>query len=118
MPLVLWVPARRLASCQLTIRARMSRRTWTPNTPSSSSISPTSSLSRFLTWSFISLVSRLRRLASGAFGRGLARRRLPDRRREGQLLGRRALHRVGHQDIAAGAARHRAAQHDEAALGV
>ncbi len=53
MPFVLCVPARRLASCQLTTRARMSRRTGSPNTSSASSMSPTSSLSRLRTTSFM-----------------------------------------------------------------
>src|SRR5579863_5931284 len=113
MPLVLWVPARRLASCQATTRARMSRRTGSPKMSSASSMSPTSSLSRFRTESFI---SRLRR--RGFFGgRGRAVR-AAQRRRERQSLGRLALGGVPDEDPAAGTARHRAAQHQDAALGV
>src|SRR5229473_1600718 len=54
MPLVLCVPARRLASCQLTMRARMSRRTGRPNTASARSMLPTSLLSRLVMASFMS----------------------------------------------------------------
>src|SRR6185437_9355206 len=109
MPLVLCVPARRLASCQLTMRARMSRRTGRPKIASDSSMLPTSLLSRFLTWSFMSLASALGRC-------GL--RRGAQRRREGQILGRFALGRVLHQHIAAFGAWHRPLDEEKPALGV
>ena len=66
MPLVLWVPARRLASCQLTTRARMSRRTGRPNTSSSSSMSPTSLLSRVRTVTLLNWALPRASLAAGA----------------------------------------------------
>src|SRR5690348_10507880 len=103
-PLVLCVPARRLASCQLTIRARMSRRTsGRPKISSASSMLPTSLLSRLVILSFISTALR---------------RRLPQCRRERQALGRRALGRVLHQHIGAIEARHRARHVDEPSLGI
>src|SRR5579863_5480504 len=108
MPLVLCVPARRLASCQFTMRARMSRRTGTPNTSSARSMSPTSALSRFLIVIFMSLALHLGRL-----GRGRAR--LAQRRRERQILGRLALRRILDEDVAAFGAGDRALDHDEAA---
>src|SRR5215469_9176603 len=106
MPLVLCVPARRLASCQLMTRARMSRRTTgSPKTSSARSISPDSLLSRLVTLSFIS-GPRLRLL------------RVTERRRERQILGRRALCRVLHQHVGAVVTGHRADYEDQAALGI
>src|SRR5256885_5217329 len=118
-PLVLWVPARRLASCQLTTRARMSRRTGAPNTASASSISPTLLLSRFLTETFISLASSLGGLGRGFRGTGF--RLALERRRERQLriLGKLlALGRVADQDEAALVTGDRTLDQNEAALGV
>src|SRR5665213_1510219 len=66
MPLVLWVPARRLASCHWTTRARMSLRTGKPNTSSASSMSPAALLSRLFTVSFTSCL-RLAPLAAWAW---------------------------------------------------
>src|SRR5215472_12224741 len=120
MPLVECVPARRLASCQLTTRARMSRRTGAANTASARSISPTSLLSRFLTETFISLASRLRglgrRVRRGGLGlRGLEGRRDRQLRALGELP---TLSRVPHQDEAALVAGDRALHQDDAALAV
>src|SRR5690625_2736511 len=50
---VLCVPARRLASCQFTTRARTSRRTSTPKTSGESSISPAFVLSSVVTLTFM-----------------------------------------------------------------
>src|SRR6185437_14507621 len=108
MPLVLCVPARRLASCQLTMRARMSRRTGRPKISSARSMLPTLLLSRSVTESFISLPSLGGRRRVG----------LPERGRERQALRRFALGGIAHQDIAALGAGHGAFDHDEAALGV
>src|SRR5437870_4126699 len=110
-PLVLCVPARRLESCQLTTRARMSRRGARPKIASLRSISPMSLASRLVTFSFMALF--LRRFRSRLAGRS----RL-ERRRERHLLRQLALDRVAHQDPAAGRARNRPPQHDEAAGGV
>src|SRR5258708_19153223 len=119
MPLVLCVPARRLASCQLTMRARMSGRTAMPKMSSDSSISPTSWLSRFFIVSFILLGPCLsRRRLAGRLGR---RRRIgltPDRRWERQILRLLALHRVLDEDVTAVASRHGAAHHDEATFDI
>src|SRR5690242_4937427 len=105
-PLVLCVPARRLASCQLMTRARMSRRTTgSPKTSSARSISPASLFSRLVTLSFIS-GPRLRLL------------RFSERRRERQILRRRALRGVLHQYVGAVVTGHRADHEDQAALGV
>src|SRR5258708_3329225 len=115
MPLALWVPARRLASCQLTMRARMSGRTATPKTSSLSSISPASWLSRFFIVSFMLLGLR----PSGRFRRRCGRRRrTPNRRWERQVAWRFALHRILDQNITAVAARNRAAHHDQPALDI
>src|SRR5579872_3741080 len=120
MPFVAWVPARRLASCQFTTRARMSRRTGAPNTASGRSISPTSLLSRFLTETFISLASRLgslgRRFRRGGLGLGGL-----ERGRERQLRVLRelpALGRIADQHEAALVAGDCALDQDDAALGV
>src|SRR5579859_146981 len=117
MPWVACVPARRFASCQLTTRARMSRRTGAPNTASARSISPTLLLSRFLMETFISLASRLRRLgrrvSRGGFGLRLERRRERQLRVLWELL---ALRRVAHEDEAALETRNRALDHDQSAL--
>src|SRR5229473_3514414 len=107
MPLVLCVPARRLASCQLTMRARMSRRTGRPNTASARSMLPTSLLSRLVMASFMS-----------GSPRPAPRRQQPARRRARQVLGRLAFHRVLDQHVAAIGAGHRALDHDEAALAI
>src|SRR5579872_904266 len=110
MPLALCVPARRLASCQFTMRARMSRRTGNPNTESRRSTLPTSLLSRLVICSFMS-----RALGFGRCGGSSA---AAQRRGERQILGVLALRRVADQHIAAGGAGHRALDHDEAALAV
>src|SRR6185437_7502317 len=107
MPLVLCVPARRLASCQLTMRARMSRRTGRPKISSARSMLPTLLLLRSMTESFMSLPSL-----------GGRRGGLSERGRERQALRRLALRRIAHQDIAAIGAGHGAFDHDEAALGI
>src|SRR5271170_4004860 len=107
MPLVLWVPARRLASCQSTTRASMSMRGASPNTSSARSIVPTSSALRFLT--LICMLVGPRR------GRCRGRRRRFERRRIGYVLGARPLGGVADQHIAALGARHRAVDHQEAA---
>src|SRR6185437_5779750 len=105
-PLVLCVPARRLASCQLMTRARMSRRTiGSPKTSSARSISPASLFSRLVTLSFIS-GPRLRLL------------RFSERRRERQILRSRTLRRVLHQHVGAVVTGHRADHEDQPALGV
>src|SRR5437667_2204400 len=117
MPLALCVPARRLASCQLTMRARMSGRIATPKMSSDNSISPTSWLSRFFTLSFILRAPRPCRRV----GRRRLRRRFglaSDRSRERQILRRLALHCILDEDIAAIASRHGAAHHDKATLDV
>src|SRR6185437_3368862 len=104
--LVLCVPARRLASCQLMTRARISRRTTgNPKTSSARSISPDSLFSRLVTFSFIS-GPRLRLL------------RFPQCRRERQILGRRTLCRILHQHVGAVVTGNRADHEDQAALGI
>src|SRR5262245_40292462 len=98
------------------MRARMSLRTGNPNTASASSISPTVLFSKLVTADFIVLFLLLRRRL---LGRGIRRRcRGPDPCRERQILRRRPLLRVPHQDIAAIGARDRAPDHDQAALGI
>src|SRR6266568_7990591 len=116
MPLALCVPARRLASCQLTMRARMSGRTATPKMSSLSSISPASWLSRFFIVSFMLLRPCLgrRRLGGRRCRLGLA----SDCRRERQIFRRLALHRILDEDVAAIAARYCTAHHDQPALDV
>ena len=130
--LVLWVPARRLASCQLTTRARMSGRAPTPKTPSASSTVPTVSLARLMTSHCIGIYSLV--CTSSAAGSALlspapasARRRRrvrccgsrpPDRARQRHVFRRRPLDRVADQHQAALGARHRARDQDQAALGI
>src|SRR6185437_7280135 len=93
--------------CQLTMRARMSRRTGRPKISSARSMLPTLLLSRSVTESFMSLPSL-----------GGRRGGLSERGRERQALRRLALRRIAHQDIAAIGAGHGAFDHDEAALGI
>src|SRR5690349_87775 len=112
MPLVLCVPWRRFASCQFTMRARMSLRTATPNTSSARSISPTSWLSRFLTDSFMLFVPGLGAALGRSLGCGSGG---ADRGRERQPVRRLPLDRVLEHDDAALVARHRTQDHDEPA---
>ena len=91
----LWVPARRLASCQLTTRATISERGVIANTLSDSVMSPAALLSSVVTLTFIVLTL----VCSGVFGRRLfsacllgdsfLRRRLVG----GSLFGRRLVSR-------------------------
>src|ERR1051325_10758593 len=130
MPLALCVPARRLASCQLTTRARMSPRTGSPNTSSANSMSPTSWLSRLRTVSFMPRLPLSARFPPASLPARAPRRprrwrRRPPRprgasqgRRERQTVGRLALDRILDQHPAAFAARHRALDHQQAALGI
>src|SRR5215471_5764881 len=111
MTLVLCVPARRFASCQLTTRARMSPRTGRPKMSSASSMSPTSSLSRLRT---VSLISSAPRRALGFS----PSRRLTQRSRKRQPFRRLAFDRILDEDIAARAARHRSFDHQDIAFGV
>src|SRR5690348_4387383 len=93
------------------MRAKMSLRTGSPNTASASSISPTVLFSKLVTADFIVLFLLLRR-------RLLGRCASPDRRRERQVLRRRPLLGIAHQDIAAIGAGDRTPDHDQAARGI
>src|SRR5579872_7245293 len=98
------------------MRARMSLRTGRPKTESARSISPTCMLSRLVTADFMALFLLLRR----AFrSRRLARDRGGlESRRERDILGRRPLLGVAHQDITAVRSGHGTLDHDQAALGI
>src|SRR5262249_48508383 len=121
--LTLWVPARRLASCQVTQRWIRSVRGLSPKIASESSTEPAAAPSRVVTLSSMSgpLARRARGFAARfrpGGRRGLRSCRLAPRQAElaglrhrvGQLL----LHRVAHGDPAALGARHRALHQDEA----
>src|ERR1700756_666653 len=87
----------------------MSPRLGSPNTSSESSISPSSSLSRLRTVSFISSSSL------GALG---GSRRLPQRGGERQALGRPPLRRIFDEDKPSGTAGNRSLDHQNAAFGI
>src|SRR4051794_6686726 len=105
----LWVPARRLASCQVTTRCRMSTLTSTPKMASLSSTTPTSSAARFFTEScIVRLLPGLRR----------SLRLVGERRRVRGIAGATRLHRVGDPHVGALGTRHAAAHEHEPALRV
>src|SRR5690242_18743457 len=97
------------------MRAKMSLRTGSPNTASARWIAPTVFVSKLVTAAFIVLVLPLR---GRLLGNGIRRCAGPDRRRERQVLRRRPLLRVPHQDIAAIGAGDRTPDHDQAARGI
>src|SRR5215471_4183624 len=111
------VPARRLASCHLTQRCRMSTRGSRPKIASDRLTEPASAPSKVVIFNSIS---------RPLFGFRLRRRcgRRPVALRQAELAGlrrvlrQRLLHRVAHRDPAALRARHRALDQDEAALDV
>src|SRR5215472_605251 len=111
------VPARRLASCHLTQRCRMSTRGSRPKIASDRLTDPASAPSKVVIFNSIS---------RPLFGFRLRRRRgrRPVALRQSELAGlrrilrQRLLHRVAHRDPAALRTRHRALDQDEAALDV
>src|ERR1051325_9971182 len=110
------VPARRLASCHLTQRCRMSARGSRPKIASERLTEPASAPSRVVIFNSIS-----RPLFGFRFG---GRRGRPVAVRQAELAGfrrlfrQRLLHRVPHRDPAALGAGHGAFDQDEAALDV
>ena len=110
MPLVLCVPARRLASCQFTMRARMSL----AHRQAEHLVGEIDLADRLVVEAGDLRASCLSPSASAG---APAPPRL-QRRRERQVLRRLALRRVRDQHIAAVGAGHRALDHDQAALGI
>src|SRR5262245_57452048 len=112
--LTLWVPARRLASCQVTQRCRMSGRGSSPKIASESSTDPEDLPSKDMTFSCMSraLLLGLRRRVRGA---GLGKPELAGLRR---VLRQRLLYGVAHRNPAALGAGHRALDQDQPALDV
>src|SRR5262245_59500927 len=112
--LTLWVPARRLASCQVTQRCRMSGRGSSPKIASERSTDPEDLPSKDMTFSCMSraLLLGLRRRVRGA---GLGKPELAGLRR---VLRQRLLYGVAHRNPAALGAGHRALDQDQPALDV
>src|SRR5262249_2926457 len=109
------VPARRLASCHLTQRCRMSTRGSRPKMASERLTEPASAPSKVVIFNSISRplfrrfrLGRRRRLAVGQAELAGLRR----------FLRQHLLHRVAHRDPAAFRARHRAPDQDQPALDV
>src|SRR3954466_3705035 len=118
-PCVLWVPACRLASCQLTQRWIRSLRGTRPKISSESSTEPASLPSSVVIFSFISRTflpgfRRLRRSGS-LFAIAVGNLELAGLRR---ILRQRLLHRVANRDPAALGARHGAFDQDQPALDI
>src|SRR6516165_2524693 len=115
------VPARRLASCQVTQRCRMSARAVRPKIASGRSTDPTAAPSSVVTFSSMSRpLTGSRRCRGFRSSRGRSRRgiRQAELARQRQLLRRRLLDRVAQHDPTALVARHRALDVDQAALHV
>src|SRR5579871_113357 len=118
----LWVPARRLASCQFTQRARMSGRISSmPKIASGSSIWPALPPARVTTSCFILRfvpggLGRRRLRLGGGLGLGRRGRGALDRAWRRQVFRRSALHRVADADVAAVGARNSPPQNDKTAL--
>src|SRR5215471_16676646 len=115
-----WVPARRLASCQVTQRCRMSARGSRPKIASDRLTEPACLPSSVVILSSISRPLFGRRV--GRFWRRLGPAAVAVRHAElaglGRILVQRLFHRVAHRDPAALGARHRAFDQDQAALDV
>src|SRR5450432_359322 len=122
-PLTAWVPARRLASCQVTQRCRMSARASSPKMASGRSTEPAAVPSSIVTFNSMSrpLVRGSCRRGLRAFGGrlcGARRASQPELARCRHILGQRLLDRVAQPDPAALGARYRALDQHEAALDV
>src|SRR5262245_23478801 len=117
--LTLWVPARRLASCQVTQRCRMSGRGSSPKIASERWTDPAEFPSKDMTFSSMSRALLLGLLLGRRFGRRSrlrsARVRQPELAGLRGILRQRLLHRVAHRDPAALGAGHRPLDQDEAA---
>src|SRR5438477_5633232 len=111
-----WVPAWRLASCQLTQRARISGRGLRPKIASDSVTDPADLPSSVVTFNSMSrtpLFGRCRALGRGGCALGQ-----PERAGLRRGVGQRLLHGIAYRDPAALGARNRALDQDEAALDV
>src|SRR5215471_18943752 len=110
------VPARRLASCQVTQRCRMSARAVRPKMASGRSTDPAAAPSSVVTFNSMSRpLTRARCRRSFRRRRGLRQAELAGHR---QFLRRRLLDRVAQHDPPALVTRHRALDIDEATLDV
>src|SRR5580704_8603279 len=118
-PLTAWVPARRLASCQVTQRCSRSARASSPKIASGTSTDPAAVPSSVVTFNSMSrplVRGRLRRRGLRLIGRrGVRQAELARLRR---ILRQRLLDCVAQRDPAALGARHRALDQDEAAFDV
>src|SRR3954470_20310046 len=118
-PCVLWVPAWRLASCQLTQRWIRSLRGSRPKISSETSTEPASLPSSLVIFSFISrtflLGSRRFSRSSSLFAIAVGDLELARLRR---ILRQRLLHRIAHRDPAALGAWNGAFDQDQAALDI
>src|SRR3977135_1118398 len=111
--LTAWVPARRLASCHLTQRCRISLRGSRPKIASDRLTEPASLPSRVVILSSMSRPLFRRRRGLRRFALGQA-----ELARLGRVLVRRLLHRVTPRAPPAFVAGHRALDQDEAALDI
>src|ERR1019366_6761355 len=121
-PLTAWVPARRLASCQVTQRCRISARASSPKMASGRSTEPAAVPSSIVTFNSMSRplvrggISRrgLRRFG----GRRRASARQAELARHRRILRQRLLDRIAQPDPTALGAGHGALDQDEATLDV
>src|SRR5437588_2570694 len=114
-PLTAWVPARRLASCQVTHRCRMSARASSPKMASGRSTEPAAVPSRLVTFNSMSRSLVRRSCRTLGTGRGLRQPELAGRRK---ILRQRLLDRIAQPDPAALGSRYRAFDQHEPALDV